>query len=45
VTGLTDSAGNPLVNAAVPLVAVGIHASGSAIISTGTPITIDITAT
>ena len=45
VTGLTDSAGNPLVNAAVPLVAVGVHASGSAIISTGTPITIDITAT
>jgi hypothetical protein len=45
VTGLTDSAGNPLVNAAVPLVAVGVHASGSAIISTGTPQTIDITAT
>ncbi|MGH7500939.1 MAG: Ig-like domain-containing protein [Longimicrobiales bacterium] len=45
VTGLTDSAGNPLVNPAVNLVAVGTHASGSAIISTGTPITIDITAT
>ena len=45
VTGLKDSAGNPLVNPAVPLVAVGITSSGSAIISTGTPMTIDITAT
>lgn len=45
VTGLKDSAGNPLVNAALPLVAVGVHSSGSAVISSGTPITIDITAT
>jgi hypothetical protein len=45
VTGLLDSAGNPLVNAAVPIVAVGVHSTGSAIISTGTPQTIDITAT
>jgi hypothetical protein len=45
VTGLTQSDGTPLVNAAVNLVAVGVHSSGSAILSTGTPITIDITAT
>ena len=45
VTGLLDSAGAPLVNPAVPLVAVGVHSSGSALISLGTPITIDITAT
>jgi hypothetical protein len=45
VTGLTDSAGAPLVNAALPIVAVGVHSTGSALISTGTPQTIDITAT
>jgi hypothetical protein len=45
VTGLLDSAGAPLVNALLPIVAVGVHSTGSAIISTGTPQTIDITAT
>jgi Bacterial Ig-like domain (group 2) len=45
VTGLKDSSGAALVNAAVNLVAVGVHSSGSALISTGTPQTIDITAT
>jgi hypothetical protein len=45
VTGLLDSTGAPLVNAAVNLVAIGVHSTGSAVISTGTPQTIDITAT
>ncbi|HUF69984.1 MAG TPA: Ig-like domain-containing protein [Longimicrobiales bacterium] len=52
VTGLTASDGAALHNGhlswplgGLPLVAVGVHSTGSAIISTGTPQTIDITAT
>lgn len=44
VTGLTDSSGAPLLGA-IPVVAVAVHSSGSALISTGTAQSVTITAT
>jgi hypothetical protein len=44
VTGLLDSTGAPLLGA-IPVVAVGVHSSGTAVISTGTAQAVTITAT